>query len=218
MAGGACPLPHSSKSLTQGPPCLAYDRHTMTAPTPPRYLEPALAAPLLPEQAFDVRSALGFLRRQWWVVAAITVLALASGGAWVLCAPPSYTASILVQVGGDQAARVLAQEAAGAQQQDAASDEMEVLRSRRVLGATVDETQAAIEARLLGAPVVGAMLERAQTRLAALGIGRAGKPARIGVAALELPAAFEETRFVLTAGAGRRFTLAGSALARPLAG
>ena len=180
----------------------------MTASTPP----------LFPEEPFDVRRAFGFLRSQWRVVAGSTMLALAFGAAWVLCAPPSYTASILIQVGGDQAARVLAPEQPGPEQAGAANDEMEVLRSRQVLGAAVDETAAAIEVRPLRTPVVGAALDRARSRLAAFGLAPAAPPSRIEVAAFELPAAFEDKRFVLSVGTRGRYVLAGPALARPLAG
>jgi tyrosine-protein kinase Etk/Wzc len=180
----------------------------MTAPTPP----------LLPDEPFDVRRAFGFLLRQWPTVAGTTSLALALGAGYLLCAPPSYSASILVQVGGESAARVLAPESPPPEQKDAASDEMEVLRSRRVLGAAVDQAGAAIEANPLRTPIVGAALERARWRLAALGMVRAAPPARIELAAFELPPAFEEARFVLSAGARGRYTLAGPALARPLAG
>lgn len=177
-----------------------------------------MPAPLLAEEPFDPRRAFGFLLRQWWVVAAGVALALACGIAWLLSAAPVYSASILVQVGGEQAARVLAPESPGPEQAGAVNDELEVLRSRRVLGAAVDETGAAIEARPLRTPLVGAALERARYRLAALGVGRAAPPARIEVAAFAPPAAFEEVRFVLTALGRGRFTLAGPALERPLAG
>jgi tyrosine-protein kinase Etk/Wzc len=178
----------------------------------------ASTPPLLPEEPFDVRRAFGFLRSQWRVVAGSTVLALVLGAAWVLCAPPSYTASILIQVNGDQAARVLAPEQPGPEQAGAANDEMEVLRSRQVLGAAVDETAAAIEVRPLRTPVIGAALDRARARLAAFGLASAAPPVRIEVAAFELPAAFEDKRFVLSVGTRGRYVLAGPALARPLAG
>jgi tyrosine-protein kinase Etk/Wzc len=190
----------------------------MTALTPPRYLEAAASPPLVPEEPLDARRALGFLLRQWRLVAAVTLLALALGAVYVLCAPPTYSASILVQVDGDQAARILVVEPQGVEQKAAANDEMEVLRSRLVLGTAVDETRADIEVRPLRTPLVGAALERAQTRLAAVGIGRAPAPARIEVAAFDLPPALEEQRFVLTVGDRGSFTLAGPPLARPLAG
>jgi tyrosine-protein kinase Etk/Wzc len=190
----------------------------MTALTPPRYLEAAAPPPLVPEEPFDARRAFGFLLRQWHVIAAVTLLVLMLGMVYVLCAPPSYTASILVQVDADQAARVLMAEPPGVDQKGSANDEMEVLRSRLVLGSAVDETGANIEARALRTPLIGAALERAQTRLAGFGIGSAPPPARIELAAFELPSAHEEERFVLTVVAGGRFTLAGPALAQPLAG
>jgi tyrosine-protein kinase Etk/Wzc len=174
--------------------------------------------PLLPDEPLDPRRVSGFLLRQWTVIAACTLLALALGAAWLLCAAPVYTASILIQVDSDQAARVLAPEPAGVEQKAAAADEIEVLRSRLVLGAAVDETRANIEARPLRMPLLGAALERARRRLAAIGIGRAAPPSRIEVAAFELPSAFEEERFVLSAAGGGRFTLTGPALAQPLAG
>jgi tyrosine-protein kinase Etk/Wzc len=188
----------------------------MTSLTPPRYLEPA--APLVPEEALDIRRACGFLRRQWRTVLGTAMLALASGAAYVLCAPPVYSASILVRVGAERAAHVLVPEAAGLEQKPEAGDEMEVLRSRLVLGAVVDETHGDIEAAPLRTPLLGAALARAQARLAALGIGEAPPAARIELADFKVPAALEGERFELTAGAGKRFVLAGPALARPVAG
>jgi tyrosine-protein kinase Etk/Wzc len=95
---------------------------------------------------------------------------------------------------------------------------MEVLRSRLVLGAAVDETHSSIEVRPLRTPVVGAALERAQARLSALGIGDAAPMSRIAVANFELPPALEEERFVLTVGAHGRYTLAGPPPMQALAG
>jgi tyrosine-protein kinase Etk/Wzc len=179
-------------------------------------LEPA--APLVPEEALDVRRACGFLLRQWRVVAGTTLLTLACGAVYVLCAPPSYSASMLVRVDSERAARVLAPEAGGPEQKPEVNDEMEVLRSRLVLGAAVDETRADIEAQPLRTPLVGAALARARTRLAALGIGSAPPASRIEVAGFRVPPALLEERFVLTVGAGKRFTLAGPAPLQPLAG
>jgi tyrosine-protein kinase Etk/Wzc len=162
---------------------------------------------------------LGFLLRQWYVVAGTTLLALALGVAYVLCAAPSYTASILLQVDDDKAARALMPESPGAgEQKGMATDEMEVLRSRLVLGAAVDETHANIEARPVRTPLIGAGLARARTRLAAFGIGSAAPLARIDIASFDVPSSFDEERFVLTAGAGGRFTVTSAHLARPLAG
>jgi tyrosine-protein kinase Etk/Wzc len=190
----------------------------MVAPIPPRYLEPAAAPPLVPDEPLDLRRAFGFLLRQWHVLAGVTLLAMALGLAYVLCAAPTYSASILVQVDGERAAHVLAAGSQAAEQKPSASDEIEVLRSRLVLGQAVDETRADIEAGALRTPLIGAAMERARNRVAALGMGRAAPQARIEVTAFDLPSAFQEQRFVLTAGAGGRFTLAGPALARPLVG
>jgi tyrosine-protein kinase Etk/Wzc len=191
----------------------------MTALTPPSYLERAAPLPLVPEEPLDLRRALGFLLQQWRVVAGITLLALALGVGYLLCAPPSYTASIVLQVDGDKAARALMPEFPGAgEQKGLATDEMEVLRSRLVLGAAVDETRANIEARPVRTPLVGAGLERARNRLAAFGIGSAAPLARIDIAGFDVPPSLEEERFVLTAGAGGHFMLTGPHLAQPLAG
>jgi tyrosine-protein kinase Etk/Wzc len=212
---------YPSKILTQCRPPRAYARY-MTAPTPPSSVflpGPAPgAAPLVPDEPIDVRRACGFLLRQWRTVAGAAVLALAGAAGYVLCAPPVYSASILLRVDSERAARVLAPAATGMEPKPEAGDEMEVLRSRLVLGAAVDDTRACIEARVLRTPLVGAALARAQARLAALGIGEAPPAARIEVTDFSVPAAFEDERFVLTVGAGKRYTLSGPALARPLAG
>jgi tyrosine-protein kinase Etk/Wzc len=211
---------YPSKILTQWRMACAYAR-PMTAPTPSSsapLFSPAPGAPLVPEEPIDVQRACGFLLRQWRMVTGAAVLALAGAAGYVLCAPPVYSASILLRVDSERAARVLEPAAGGLEPKPEAGDEMEVLLSRRVLGAAVDDTRADIEARLLRTPLVGAALARAQARLAALGIGRASPAARIEVTDFTLPAAFEDERFVLTVGAGRRFTLAGPPFARPLAG
>jgi tyrosine-protein kinase Etk/Wzc len=175
-------------------------------------------SPLVPEEALDVRRACGFVLRQWRLAGGITLLMLALGIGVLLCAPPVYTASILVRVDSEQAARVLAPEHPGAEQKAAAGDEMELLRSRLVLGAAVDAVQANVDARPLRTPLVGAALARAQARLAAFGIGTAAPVPRIELAAFGLPPAFEDERFVLTAGAPGRYILSGPGLARPSAG
>jgi tyrosine-protein kinase Etk/Wzc len=205
---------HPSKVLTQRRPRRAYARAMTTSPS---HIDPS-AAPLAPDEALDVRRACGFLLRQWRVVGGSTLLALACGAAYVLCAPPTYSASILVRVESERAARVLAPETAGVEQKPEANDEMEVLRSRLVLGAAVDETHADVEAWPMRTPLIGAALARARARLSALGIVDAAPAPRVEVTAFDVPEALEEERFVLTVGAGGRYSLTGPALAAPLAG
>jgi tyrosine-protein kinase Etk/Wzc len=215
MVAAAAPFrAYSSKVLTQRRRLRAYARAMTTSPS---RIDPS-AAPLAPEEALDVRRACGFLLREWRMVGGSTLLALACGAAYVLCAPPTYSASILVRVESERVARLLAPETAGLEQKPEANDEMEVLRSRLVLGAAVDETHADIEAWPLRTPLIGAALARAQARVAALGIGDAAPAPRVDVTAFDVPEALEEERFVLTVGVGGRYTLTGPGAAAPLAG
>jgi tyrosine-protein kinase Etk/Wzc len=97
-----------------------------------------------------------------WLIAAVTVLGLAVGVAYALLATPVYRASTMVQVeeskGG--AGTLLGEAASLFDIRSPASAEMQILRSRLVLGQTVENLDLDVEVNPRYLPVVGPWLAR----------------------------------------------------------
>ncbi len=159
-----------------------------------------------------------------WLVAAVVALAVAIGGAYALLARPIYEANLLVQVedsGGN--VKGLIGEAAGLiDVKTATSAEMEIIRSRLVIGQAVDGTKLYITAVPRYLPFVGSFLARHSEGLSSPGFlwlpGYVSGRESIAVSAFDVPPALEGTLFRLTAGRDGEYTLSHPELAAPLHG
>jgi len=160
-----------------------------------------------------------------WLVAAITALALVLGVAYALLSTPIYQSNLLVQVedAAPDAKGFLGETSSLFDVKTPASGEIQVLRSRMVLGAAVDKTHFYIDARPRYLPVLGRWLARRADDFSDpgfLGIGGYvnGKE-RIGVVRFDVPAELEdEEPFLITAQGEGKYTLKHEALDRPLSG
>src|SRR5687767_1746580 len=82
-----------------------------------------------------------------WLIVGITALAIAAGGAYAFLTSPVYQSNLLIQVEDSGGAKSLLGDAADLfATKTAASAEIEILRSRMVLGQAVDNTLAYVEA------------------------------------------------------------------------
>jgi tyrosine-protein kinase Etk/Wzc len=148
-----------------------------------------------------------------WLVAAITALAVVIGLAYALLAKPVYESNLLIQVedSSGSAKSLLGEAASFFDVKTPATAEMEIIRSRMVIGQAVDSTLLYVDAAPRYLPLLGHWLSRRAEGLSNpgfLGIGGwvMGKE-RIKVSAFEVPSEFEGSSFLVTAQGNGQYTL-----------
>lgn len=148
-----------------------------------------------------------------WLIAGVAAVALGLGGAYALLAKPVYESNLLIQVedSAGSAKSFLGEAASLFDVKTPATAEIEILRSRMVIGQAVDATMLYIDARPRYLPVFGHWLARRAKTLSDpgfLGIGGwvSGKE-RIQVATFDVPRDFEQSVFRLTALGEGRFSV-----------
>ncbi|MDP9975029.1 tyrosine-protein kinase Etk/Wzc [Variovorax paradoxus] len=190
----------------------------------PRAGQPA-ALPTADDDEVYLSEYLDILIDSKWLVAGITVLSLVLGGAYALLSPPIYKSNLLVQVedATPDAKGFLGDASSLFDVKTPATGEIQVIRSRMVLGAAVDQTRFYIDAKPRYLPIFGAWLARRAEELSNpgfLGIGGYvnGKE-RIDVARFDVPTDFEDDEpFLVTAQGGGKYTLRHEDLDQPLTG
>lgn len=159
-----------------------------------------------------------------WLLATVVAIAVALGGAYAFLARPIYEANLLVQVEENAMnTKALIGEAAGLfDAKTATAAELEILRSRLVIGQAVDSARLYITAVPRYLPVLGAALARYSEGLSNPGFfgfgGYVTGKESISVASFEVPHSFEGARFLLTAGPDGQYVLSHPRLATPLRG
>jgi tyrosine-protein kinase Etk/Wzc len=159
-----------------------------------------------------------------WLIAAVTVLALAVGGAYAFLARPVYEANLLIQVedSGSSAKSFLGDAATLFDVKTPAAAEIEIIRSRMVIGKAVDDALLYIDAKPRYLPIVGNWLARRATGLSAPGFlgfgGFVTGTEKIAVPVFNVPRHLEGSRFRVTARGGNQYTLSHSDLPEPLVG
>jgi tyrosine-protein kinase Etk/Wzc len=148
-----------------------------------------------------------------WLIAAVTAGALLFGGAYAFLSKPVYEANLLIQVedSSTSAQGLLGEAASLFDVKTAASAEIEILRSRMVIGSAVDTTRHYITARPRYLPIVGNWLASRAASLSDPGFfgfgGWVTGSEKIEVAAFDVPAPLQGTPFTLTAAGAGRFVL-----------
>ncbi|ABI56154.1 polysaccharide biosynthesis tyrosine autokinase [Alkalilimnicola ehrlichii MLHE-1] len=84
-----------------------------------------------------------------WIIAGLSALGLALGGFYAYTSTPVYSGDMLLQVESKQATLPGLSEMLGGEQQVPTSAEVELLRSRMVVGSVVDQLDLAVQARPL---------------------------------------------------------------------
>jgi tyrosine-protein kinase Etk/Wzc len=155
-----------------------------------------------------------------WLIAAVTALAVAIGGAYAFLAKPVYESNLLIQVEDStgSAKSFLGEAASLFEVKTAATAEIEIIRSRMVIGQAVDKTLLYIEAKPRYMPLVGNWLARRATGLSEPVNGWVTGKEAINVAAFNVPEAFEGSKFRLTALEDGRFVLTHATLDEQLTG
>ncbi len=174
--------------------------------------------PLPPEPAGDevsLREYLDVVVQGRWIIAAAVGAALAVGVAYAVLASPVYRSDALVQVEDRKNGKGLLGDL-GMMFNDAspAETEIEILRSRAILGQVVDELKLDVVAKPRRFPIVGSALARRHRGDAVagafFGFGRYGWGGeRIAVDRLAVPAELLGLPLTLVAGEGGRYAVLG---------
>lgn len=159
-----------------------------------------------------------------WLIAAIAAAVFAAGVAYTMFAKPVYESNLLIQVedSSTSAKSFLGEAASLFDVKTPATAEMEIIRSRMVLGKAVDNTRLYITARPTRPWIIGDWLARRATGLSEpgfLGIGGwVTGTERIDVRSFDVPQVLEGARFQLTALANGRYQLMNSDMDAPTEG
>lgn len=161
-----------------------------------------------------------------WLVVTITALALLIGAAYALLATPIYQSNLLIQVedAAPDAKGFLGDASSLFEVKTPATGEIQVLRSRLVIGGAVDATRFYIDARPDYVPVVGEWLSRRakslSTPMSLPGLGgRVYGTEKIDVSRFIVPPELEDQKpFTITAQGGGRFQVEHPDLDQPING
>ena len=141
-----------------------------------------------------------------WLIAAVTAVALLVGGANAFLSTPIFEANTLIQVeeskGSGAASSALGEAASLFEIRSPATAEMEILRSRLVVGQAVQNLQLDLSVLPKTIPVIGGWLSRRATAPSDPGfLGMAGYingNESLKVATFDVPAGLEGDRFSVT--------------------
>ena len=158
-----------------------------------------------------------------WRVLAVLGLVLALSTGYALIAPPVYEANTMIQVEDNSGGSKLLGDAASLfDVKTATTAEIEILRSRLVIGAAVDNTKYFIDARPRYVPLIGRALARRAEGLSDPGFlglpGYVHGTESITVPRFDVPRHLEGKRFRLTVKGGNAYELHHPDLERPLTG
>ncbi|RYF71787.1 MAG: tyrosine protein kinase, partial [Comamonadaceae bacterium] len=188
-------------------------------------LSPAPSAGSAPaEEEVDLGHYLEALVAQKWLIAAVTVVVLAIGAIYAALQRPVYDSNLLIQVEDPQGSSktFLAEAVSAFDVKTPASAEMEIIRSRTVLGHAIDDTKIDIVAAPRYVPYIGGWLARRATGLSDPGfLGFAGYVSgteQITVDSFNVPVRLEASPFTVVAKGNGQYALQNPGLAQPLTG
>lgn len=198
----------------------------MNAPHPPYpAIQVASApAPLSEEEHTDLFEYWDILVDHRRLVATLTAVAIAIGAGYAFIAQPVYEANLLIQVedSAGPTKNFLGEAASLFDVKTSTAGEIEIIRSRMVIGQAVDNTLLCIDARPRYLPILGGWLARHATSLSNpgfLGIGGfVSGTERIVVTAFDVPPALQGSSFRLIALDGGQFSLSHPDLPETIAG
>ena len=168
------------------------------------------------EDAIDLASILDTLFDYRWLIVGIALATALLGGVYAFLATPVYRANILLHVEDSPASskNLLGDTGSLFDLKTAATTEIEIIRSRRVVSHAVDHLRLYIDAAPKYFPVVGAWLAGRSHDLSAAGLfgygGYAWGAEQIDVAVFNVPEMLEDREFTLTAGDNGRFHVTGN--------
>jgi len=183
-----------------------------------------VAAPQPQDDEIDLVNYLDVLVANRWMIAAITLVVMLLGAAYAFLARPVFQADILVQVEdtpGD-AKSLLGDVSSLFDVKTQAAAEIEILRSRMVVGNAVENLQLYIDAKPRYFPLVGGGVSRRAKGLSEPGLfglgGYAWGKESIKATLFDVPEELEDETFRLTALGDGRFRLEQNSLDQPIEG
>jgi tyrosine-protein kinase Etk/Wzc len=172
------------------------------------------ATPVDDDDVIRLSEYLDILIDRRWLVASITCLAVALGVAYALLSTPIYQSNLLVQVedSAPDAKNFLGDTANLFDVKTPASGEIQIIRSRMIIGGAVEATRLYIDARPHYIPVIGEWLSRRAKGLSEPGFlglsGYVSGAEAIDIAKFDVPSVFEDQKpFTITAQTGGEYTL-----------
>ncbi|MDM0114284.1 polysaccharide biosynthesis tyrosine autokinase [Variovorax sp. J22R133] len=205
--------------------------HDSSQPMNSKYQNSGLAPNTIPgvaepaaESEVDLGRYLEALIVNKWLILAIVVLVTALGAIYAMLQRPVYEANLVVQVEDSEGAskNVLGEASTILDVKTPAAAEIEIIRSRTVIGEAVDATHLNITAIPRYAPYVGGWLARRATGISDPGfLGMAGYVTgteRIVISRFALPSRLEGQQFIVTAQGDGRYTLNHPGWQEPLQG
>ncbi|KQX39183.1 polysaccharide biosynthesis tyrosine autokinase [Variovorax sp. Root434] len=198
----------------------------MTSLTTPSPSSVAVTGPLRDDDdVVHLSEYLDILIDRKWLVAGITFVAVALGVAYAVLSTPVYQSNLLVQVedSAPDAKSFLGDTGALFDVKTPAIGEIQIIRSRMILGGAVEATRLYIDAQPRYTPLIGEWLARRAKELSEPGfLGMSGYVSgteTIDIAKFDVPPELEDQRpFTITAQANGQYTLAHPDLAEPLTG
>lgn len=179
----------------------------MNAPTP----KPAAD---LDDDEIDLGRVVTALADHKWLIAAITAAVTLLGAAYAFLAKPVYEANLLVQVEDSSpgaAKGMLAEAASMFDVKTEAAAEIEILRSRKIVGQPVDQLRLYIQAEPRRFPIIGDAIARRATDASSPGLLSLGSytwgAESIDVDTFDTPPSAYGESFRVVAGQGGAYTL-----------
>lgn len=177
------------------------------------------------DDTINLSEYLDILLDRKWLVAGVTTVALAIGTAYALLATPIYQSNLLIQVedSAPDAKNFLGDTANLFDVKTPATGEIQIIRSRMVIGGAVEAKQLYINAQPRYLPLIGEWLSRRAKELSNPGFlgmgGYVSGTEAVDIAKFDIPPALEEQKpFTITALAGGQYTLTHPDLAESLIG
>jgi len=160
-----------------------------------------------------------------WLVIAVTAIAVALGVAYALLSKPIYQTNLLIQVedSAPDAKSFLGDTGSLFDVKTSAAGELQIIRSRMIMGGAVEATRLYIDAKPRYTPLIGEWLSRRAKELSEPGFlgadGYVSGTEAISIAKFDVPSALEDqTPFIITALAGDQYKLSHPFLEAPLTG
>jgi tyrosine-protein kinase Etk/Wzc len=160
-----------------------------------------------------------------WLIASIVAIAVLLGGGYIFFSKPIFESNVTLQVedSGNSSGSFLGDAASSLLSvKTPAAGEIEILRSRAILGKAVENTKLYIHAEPNYVPVVGAWLARGKKEVSEPGFmgfsGYVTGAEKITVAQFDVPPDFEGSKFTLTAIDAKRYSLSHPKMDSPLEG
>lgn len=200
--------------------------NTSTSHTPSSVMVPGAMSPPADDPGLDIGHYLNTLLAYKWLIAAVTVIVLGIGLAIAVLTRPVYESNILIQVedqsGAGAGNSVLAEVGSLFDIKTAASAEMEIIRSRMIIGQAVEATRLYVDAHPRYVPLIGGWLARRARTLSEPGFlglqGYVSGTERISVGRLDVPPALENSSFIVQAQGEGGYTLMRDGWSEPVTG